>query len=409
MCPHVRITKPERPIRARVVLPRSKSMANRALIAAALAGDLSCINDPGDADDTRILHALLRDRPPVMHAGLGGTTFRFLLAWAAVQEGQEHHITGDPALLERPHTPLIDALRALGARIQHTEEGYRIHGSQVPGGEVAFDAPISSQYLSALMLIAPYFTNGLRIRWNGVQLSRPYVEMTARVMRHFGAQVDVGDTLINVKPGRYAAKPFHVPPDWSAAAFWYEVVALADDADVELIGLHRTGEQGDEAVLDLFAPLVTSEANADGIRLSRTIEAGSDSVRIDLSATPDLFQPLAFSYAFSEIRWAFSGLTNLAVKESDRIAAVQQALLRFGVATERDDARATFRLATDRTIGSSEGTHPVHGDHRMAMALAPLALVFGAITIADPDVVSKSYPGFWKDLRQAGFGVAEQE
>ncbi len=407
--PSVTIRRPSAPIRARIELPRSKSVSNRALVAAALAGDLSGIDHLSEADDTRILHQLLRDRPRVMHCGLGGTTFRFLLAWAAVQEGSTHVVAGDAKLLERPHDDLIEALRKLGASVERADEGYRVKGARLQGGTITFDSPISSQYLSALMLVAPRMEEGLRIEWRGTQLSRPYVEMTAQVMRHFGAEVEVGETLIAVKPGRYTARPFDVPCDWSAAAFWYEIVALAEDAEVELVGLRGDGFQGDERVwIHMEEWVRTRDAHAGiwitSVSPSQRAEDPILSASADVTATPDLFQPLAFARAGLGVRASFKGLGTLRHKETDRLTAVQDALERMGCGIGRNgpwlmiEPPARGRLLIN-------GDFSVHGDHRMAMALAPLALITGSITILDPDVVTKSYPRYWDDLRAAGFGV----
>jgi 3-phosphoshikimate 1-carboxyvinyltransferase len=401
--PRITIRRPEGPIRATVHLPRSKSVSNRALVAASLAGDLSCLEFLSDADDTRILHRLLRERPRVMDCGLGGTTFRFLLAWASVQQGEEHLLTGHATLLERPHDELLDALRKLGAMIERTAEGYRVMGVRLDGGTIAFHSPISSQYLSALMLVAPHIDKGLRIEWRGMQLSRPYVEMTAKVMRHFGAEVEVGEAVIDVKPGRYAIMPFEVPGDWSAASFWYEIVALTEDAEVELVGLRRDGWQGDQKVARFLSNWVGTLDRVEGVGLKPLLPEVPKraALAIDLRATPDLFQPLAFTLAARGQAVTFTGLENLALKETDRVAVVVDTLSMM-------DVRVTGRGA----VVSIKGTMHAHrvpwqvrGDHRMAMALAPLALVTGSIIIEDPDVVSKSYPRYWEDLEEAGFGV----
>lgn len=405
--PRITIRRPEGSIRTTVHLPRSKSVSNRALIAASLAGDLSCIEHLSEADDTRILYQLLRDRPRVMDCGLGGTTFRFLLAWACVQPGKEHVVTGSAKLLERPHDDLVDALRKLGATIERADEGYRVKGARLEGGTIAFDSPISSQYLSALMLIAPTMDNGLRIEWHGTQLSRPYVEMTAKVMRHFGAELEVGDTLIHVVPGHFTSTPFEVPGDWSAAAFWYEIAALSEDAEVELMGLKRDGWQGDQKVSRILANWVSTLDRVEGVRLETWRPDVLKRVPpiIDLRATPDLLQPLAFTLSALAQSTTFTGLESLAVKETDRKAAVMDTLSMM-------DVRVT---GGEGMIGISGPLCPhdvawqVWGDHRMAMALAPLALVFGSITLDEPDVVSKSYPGFWEDLQEAGFEVERSD
>ncbi len=399
------VAAPERRIRATVRLPRSKSVANRALVAAALAGDLGAVPEPGDADDTRLLHGLLRDRPAVMSCGLGGTTLRFALAWAAMQAGEERLVTGDRALLERPHAPLVKALTAVGAQVNGLANGFHVVGRRLRGGTVTFDSPASSQYLSALMLVGPWMEEGLRIQWQGAQLSRPYVEMTAQVMRHFGAAVEVGDTHIRVMPGGVAPKPFSVPRDWSAAAFWFQVVALARDAEVLLEGLVDDGLQGDAAAVRLWQEHVTATATPQGLLLrSRRLTEGIEPV-IDLTATPDLFQPLALTHAGLGSAITITGMHNLHLKESDRVAAVEAALQVLDRSAQRVGADGLRIERSVKLRAPGEHVFDPQGDHRMAMALAPLSLVAGPVRIHDPEVVRKSYPGFWDDLRAAGFRV----
>jgi 3-phosphoshikimate 1-carboxyvinyltransferase len=395
----ITIRRPEQAIRATVRLPRSKSISNRALICASLAGDLSCVRDLSDADDTRILLQLLKERPRTMHCGLGGTTFRFLLAWAAIQEDQEHVITGEPRLLERPHDDLVNALRTLGADIEKSAEGYRVRGRQLQGGSLTIDSPISSQYISALMMIAPLTTEGLRIEWKGTRTSVPYVEMTAEVMRRFGAEVRTEGTMIAAS-GSYRSSSFTVPPDWSAAAFWYEVVGLSEGADVGLPGLGPGQLQGDAVVEEHTAWCVLPERTVVGTRLRSQEKGMSAQSPLDLSDTPDLFPPLAALIAGRGSSVRFIGLETLAHKESDRMEVMSTALERLGCTVSRASGSASIK---GNTIRDAPTAFDPHGDHRLAMALAPLALVCERITILDPDVVNKSYPGYWRDLAAAGF------
>ncbi len=400
--PAYTILPPEGAIRATIALPRSKSVANRALVLAALAGDVDVVQEAGDADDVRILQQLLRERPHHMHCGAGGTTFRFLLAWACVQEGQEHVLTGDPRLLERPHDTLLDALSSLGADITRADACFVVRGKKLRGGSITFDSPVSSQYLSALLLIAPTFVEGLRLRWTGMRLSAPYVRMTVDVLHWFGTAVEeVGDEL-HVLPTTLKARALIVPRDWSAAAFWYQIVALAPGAEVRLLGLNDAGWQGDAATEQLFAPWVCTVREGDDLVL---IHATGDASRasVDLTDTPDLFQALAFTAAAQNLSLRITGLHNLPLKETDRTAAVGKVLAACGVqATFADGAWNTS--GTWQVPSSPVVVYPDH-DHRMAMSAAPLALSNGGIIIQDPAVVSKSYPGFWDDLRKAGFGV----
>lgn len=398
----VTIRRPEEPPHGTIALPPSKSVANRALILAALAGDLQCVKNFGTSDDTRILHQLLRDRPSEMHCGDGGTTFRFLLAWACVQEGEEHLITGNPRLLQRPHAPLVNALRELGADIQEEANGFRVLGKRMQGGAVALDSPESSQFISALLLVAPCFTNGLELRWTGLRLSGPYVRMTLEVLRTFGAHAAEDDVVIAVEAGPLTATEMHIPADWSAAAFWFEVAALAPGTELVFKDMAGPGMQGDEEVIALLLPYTHCALSDEELILHGRNCDDPDVYHADLTDTPDLFQPLAFALAGLGQGAEFIGLHNLPLKETDRLKAVAEALRTLGCAAEYNGG--TFTLQGGITNLRPPPFDP-KGDHRMAMALAPLALVCGEITILHPEVVNKSYPGFWEELQKAGFSV----
>ena len=401
------LTRPSGPIRTAVRLPRSKSAANRALIIASLLGDPELVQDPGDGDDTRVLLRLLRERPHDLHCGAGGTTFRFLLAWAAVQEGEEHLLTGVPRLMERPHDDLVQALRTLGAAIEKVPEGYRVKGTRLKGGTVHFDSPISSQYLSALLLIAPVMENGLRMHWTGTRLSEPYVRMTLKLLAHFGVFPYMEMDGVRVEPGPFLKASCTVPPDWSAAAFWYEQVALSAGSEVLLAGLDNDTLQGDREAQNLWAPWVETTFTPEGARLKHRDDANATAFGpVDLRPYPDLFQPLVVTLAGRGIDASFEGLDNLRVKETDRLQAVALTLGKLGHACQVKDGTFTLKAkkdpgdATSRTLDLDP-----QGDHRMAMSFAPLALKLGSVTIQDPAVVDKSYPAFWEDLRKAGYAV----
>lgn len=402
----VTIRRPEGPLHGRITLPPAKSVANRALVLATLAGDPATVADTGGADDVRILRQLLTERPHRMPCGDGGTTFRFLLAWACVQPGGEHLLTGSRRLLQRPHLPLVEALRSLGADITPAEDGFLVRGRAMPGGRITLHAPVSSQFISALLLVAPCFTEGIQLQWTGQRLSEPYVHMTAALLKHYGAHVAEDAEGIQVAPGALDNKPFTVPADWSAAAFWYQIAALAPDAVLTLQGLQADGLQGDEAAALLFRELVASRTVPDGLEIRASGSAAKDAFTADLVRTPDLFQPLAFTMAAQGRPGVFTGLHNLPLKETDRLKAVADALCALGCATSYNGG--TFTL-TGRIGNLRPPPFNPQGDHRMAMALAPLALVCDSISILDPGVVHKSYPGFWEDLRGSGFCVREEE
>ena len=398
----VTIRRPERPIDARITLPRSKSLANRALILAALAGDLSFVTDPGEAEDTRTLFKLLKERPSEMHCGDGGTTFRFLLAWACVQEGEEHLLTGSARSMERPHAPLIAALTALGADIKRSQTGYRTRGRRMRGGTVTLDSPMSSQFISALLLVAPFFEKGLRLHWTGRRLSSPYVGMTVAMLKHFGVDASVEGDDIHIPASPLKPASFEVPADWSAAAFWFEVAALAPDTKLYFTGTFNSGMQGDEAVISHLLPYTHCAISDEELILHGRSSDGPDPYHADLTDTPDLFQPMAFALAGVGKKAEFTGLHNLSHKETDRSKAVAGALGTLGCSAEYHGG--TFTLEGGITNLRPHPFDP-QGDHRMAMSLAPLALVCEQITILHPEVVAKSYPGFWEDLRSAGFSV----
>lgn len=401
--PSVVITRPSAAIKAEIELPRSKSISNRALLMASLCGDINLVSGLSDGDDTRVMLELLKATPRVMDCGAGGTTFRFLLAWAAVREGEEHILTGIPRLLERPHDDLINALKRLGADIERVPEGYRVRGRSIKGGEVHFDSPISSQYLSALLMVAPRMKEGLTLRWTGTRLSEPFVHMTLKMLSHFGVYPRLELDGVRVDPGDYIPSPVVVAPDWSSAAFWYEIVALDPGAEVLLSGLTDDTMQGDREAQHLWAPWVETRFTDHGARISHRGSHGSwEDLPRGLKHVPDLFQPLAFTLAAMNQPAVLTGLDNLRVKETDRLQAVHDAITRLGGLSAFADGAFAVKRGITATLPMA--FHP-DIDHRMALSLAPLALRLGGITIDDPQVVNKSYPGFWDDLRKAGFTV----
>ncbi|MBK7240582.1 MAG: 3-phosphoshikimate 1-carboxyvinyltransferase [Flavobacteriales bacterium] len=400
----ITIKRPSGSLKTTINLPRSKSVSNRALIMASLIGDLDLVQNLSEGDDTRVLHQLLRDRPHTMDCGAGGTTLRFLLAWASVQEGEEHVITGISRLLERPHEDLVNALITLGADIQELPNGFKIKGKKLKGGKVHFDSPISSQYLSALVLIAPMMEEGLDMRWTGTRLSEPFVSMTLKMLAHFGVFPRLEMDGVRVFPGAYKKVTYNVPPDWSSAAFWFEQVAMDRGADVFLTGLDDETLQGDREAMRLWAPWVNAEFETDGLRLThREIPDEWPDQAVQMKHVPDLFQPLAFTLAARGCNATLTGLDNLVVKETDRLKEVASVLHALGCTAVHSDG--TFSLS-----GSIKNKHPLpfdpNIDHRMALSIAPLALVLPQVTIHDPEVVNKSYPSFWEDLRQAGYRIS---
>jgi 3-phosphoshikimate 1-carboxyvinyltransferase len=322
----------------------------------------------------------------------------------------------------RPIGILVDALRTLGADIAYEgEEGFpplRIQGrDDLEGGELNVPGDVSSQYISALLMIAPTLKKGLRLTLTGQIASRPYLDMTMSMMRDFGADVEwLSKNVIEVKPGSYKQRPYHIESDWSAASYWYEMVALSQDAGavVELVGLHRNSIQGDSKVWQLMSELgVGTEyyEEPDGTEIVRLRKTGCQTCHFchDFSQQPDLAQTFAVTCAMLDVPFRLVGLQSLRIKETDRIAALEEELGQI-VCLEAKDSELLwegfYNIADLELLPFEEFTFDTYDDHRMAMALAPVCLrTGGEIVINNPEVVSKSYPAYWDDLQKVGFYV----
>ena len=400
-------------LQATVTLPASKSISNRVSILSALTPEAAPLINLADSDDGRALQHALRSADETVDIGAAGTAMRFLTAYFAARPGRTRLLTGSARMRQRPIGLLVDALRGLGADITYTErEGYpplRIVGQRLRGGEVTMDSGVSSQFLSALLMVAPTMERGLQLRLTGATVSETYLRMTVGLMRRFGVVVEEADggRTFRVAPQPIRAVPFTVEADWSAASYWYEMVALARDttATVELLGLTPDSLQGDAAIAALFERLGVRTTFTDrGLRLDRLPSHHQpERFTCDCVLIPDMAQTLVVTCAALGLPFRFDGLQSLRIKETDRLAALQTELHRFGFVLTEHDGRT---LQWDGTRCPPEATPTVatYDDHRMAMAFAPLALVRpGGVTIAHPEVVTKSYLRFWDDLRAAGF------
>ena len=407
------LTFPET-LRATIVLPASKSLSARALIISKLAGAGS-VENLSDCDDTYTMRRALAEDHAVVDIMAAGTAMRFLTAYFSATEG-EHVITGTTRMKQRPIGILVEALRSLGADIEYTEnEGYpplRIKGKKLSGGEVTLPADVSSQYISALLMIGPALEEGLTLQLVGEVASRPYIDMTLSLMRKFGAEADwTAENAICVKPQPYKADTtFSVEPDWSAASYWYEMVALSSDTEacVALPGLQENSVQGDSCVAQLFEHLgVATRYDADGISIyKKKLGTATPRLEIDFTAMPDLAQTLVVACAVSGKAFHFEGLQSLKIKETDRILALQTELKKLGLQIACTHHSMTFE-GCQCSEEDTPATINTYDDHRMAMAFAPGAMLYKNITIAHPEVVSKSYPSFWEDLRSIGVEIAD--
>ena len=395
---------------ARVVLPTSKSISARALIINALADAPCSLAGLSDCDDTQAVIRALSGSAETVDIGAAGTAMRFLTAFYATRDGETHTLTGTSRMKQRPIGILVDALRQLGADIDYTEtEGFPplvIRGRRLRGGHVSIAADVSSQYISALLMVGPTLDEGLVLHLEGEVASRPYILMTLRLMEQFGAETAFDGQTITVRPGGYRrTESFAVEPDWSAASYWFELVALSPDpsARVVLPGLTPQSLQGDSVCAHHFAHLgVATEFTSEGAVLTKTAAANSDAVlRIDFVDCPDLAQTFVVTAVLEGRPFCFDGLKSLKIKETDRIAALIAELAKLGITiVETAPGQLSF-CGTSACLPTSADSAPAiatYADHRMAMAFAPAAYVCPGLIIEHPEVVSKSYPSFWQDL-----------
>ena len=397
-------------------LPASKSICNRALIIQALAGSTMLPANLSDCDDTRVMAAALRDMPEVIDIGAAGTAMRFLAAYLSVGTGT-HTLTGTERMRQRPIGVLVDALRQLGAHIEYLgTEGFpplRVTGRPLAGGALEVAGDVSSQYISALLMIGPMLRQGLTLKLTGDIVSRPYIDLTLWTMTEFGAQVEWSDVdTISVAPVPYRATTYAVENDWSAASYWYEVVALLNkpEARVVLPGLSDGSRQGGSVtryIGSLMGVKTTFDTLADGSQQVVLASHGCTLPRLDYDFvnSPDLVQTFVVACAAKGIPFHFTGLASLKIKETDRIEALKRELRKLGVLlTDRHDSELIWDgERCDPTMEPID----TYQDHRMAMAFAPAALTLGPVTINHPEVVSKSYPHYWDDLRRAGFKITQ--
>lgn len=393
---------PQNPIATEIKLAASKSECNRALIINALTGFTSELSNISEARDSQTMLRLLASDEETADVIDAGTTMRFLTAYFAVTN-QKKRMTGTPRMCERPIGILVDALRILGADIQYEKvEGYPpllLNGFKYSGqNTVSIRGNVSSQYISALLLIAPSLPEGITIQLEGEVGSRPYIEMTLKQMAAFGIdyQADWQTNVLHVPASHYKATPYAIESDWSGASYWYSIVALAENAEVELLGLKEDSLQGDSAIAEIMSHLgVESIFTERGVLLRKI--APSPSIGWDFTDCPDLAQTVAVCCAMKNIPLSLTGIESLKIKETDRVLALQQELQKLGAELKEIETNHLYRVS--RIADFPEITPSIHtyDDHRMAMAFAPVGMLH-PILIEEPGVVVKSYPGYWNDL-----------
>ena len=398
-------------IKASVDLPASKSISNRLLLIKALCRDNFTIKNLSVSDDTLILKQCIKKlaKAEVFDVGDAGTAFRFLTALFAITPGKRLLI-GSERMSKRPVLEMVKALRALGAKIRYTEtKGFPpllITGTKFKYYDTTVKASISSQYISSLLLIGPCLNNGLVLTLEGEIASRPYIDMTLKLMESFGVKSRWENNIITIAKQDYQPHNYVVQDDWSAAAFWYQIVAFSEVASVELSGLPKDNLQGDAIVADIYDKLgVKTSYLADSILLTRK-ENRAMVLTNDFFLTPDLFPPVMATCAGLKIPFRFTGLQNLVIKESDRVLAMITELAKFGYYFNYDKQEGS--LVYDGNKGNYDDAEVVcdsHNDHRIAMSLAPMAMIHCRVNLNDSECVSKSYPAYFDDLQKAGFKV----
>ena len=410
------ITAPKA-LKQTVQLPASKSISNRALIIHALSGNDVLPENLSDCDDTEVIINALKDNPYEINIKAAGTAMRFMTAYLATRNGEEHVITGTERMKHRPIHILVDALRRLGADIEYLdEEGFpplRIKGRQLEGGLLEVPGNISSQFISALLLIGPWLSNGLTLNLTGDLISRPYIDLTLWMMREFGADADwTAYDTITVAGTSYRQRSYFIENDWSAASYWYEMMALSkqEDDEIRLEGLMDGSKQGDSSVRYIFSLLgvkSTFGTTQEGVPTTVTLRHSGHCVpRLDYDFvnSPDLAQTFVVCCLMLGVPFYFRGLSTLKIKETDRIEALKKEARKLGYVLY-DKNNSELYWDGELCKPEEDAAIDTYEDHRMALAFAPAAFRLEQLRINNPQVVSKSYPHFWKDLRQCGFHI----
>ncbi len=400
-----------------IKLPASKSISNRALIIHALSGGAILPDNLSDCDDTTVIIDALQNNPHEINIKAAGTAMRFMTAFLSVKDGEEHVLTGTERMKHRPIGVLVDALRHLGADIKYAgEEGFpplRIKGRKLEGGLLEVPGNISSQYISALLMIGPTLKNGLTLRLTGDVISRPYIDLTLWTMREFGADADWSDfETISVAPKPYKERNYYIENDWSAASYWYEMMALSthEDDEIRLEGLMDGSKQGDSSVRYIFSLLgvkSTFESRKEGVPTTVTLRHTNRCVprlEYDFVNSPDLAQTFVVCCALKNVHFHFTGLSTLKIKETDRIEAMKKEMRKLGYVIH-DKNNSELIWDGERCMPEIEGGIDTYEDHRMALSFAPASLCIDGLNINNPQVVTKSYPHFWEDIKSAGFEV----
>ena len=408
---NLKLQTPEQILNQTIDLPGSKSISNRILIIKALSKLPFTISNISDSDDTRHLKEALDSylTLPVINVAHAGTDMRFLTAFLSIKEG-EFELTGSERLQQRPVKDLVTVLQTLGANITYKNvDGYpplKIKGKQIAGGKVEISGSVSSQFITALLLVAPYFKNGIELTIKNELVSTPYVHMTVELMKEFGASVIWEDNKITVHPSpyQYSKSDFLVESDWSSASYYFGIVALSKlNITLVINGLFKSSLQADSACVSIYKEFgVEVEFIGNTIQITKTLNIdNSKCFEYDFVYCPDIAQTVACTCLGLKRPFYFKGLQTLKVKETDRIIALKNEIKKFGYIVEvsNDSMKLDIHDVLEHKQTISIATYH---DHRMAMSFATLSVLNSNISIEDANVVSKSYPLFWKHLNAIG-------
>lgn len=393
--------------KAVIELPSSKSIANRLLIAQSLATKKFEIKHLSKAEDTKILKEALKEKKEEVNVGMAGTAYRFLTAYYSITPGIRT-LTGAERMLERPIHILVEILQQLGAEISYCEKkGFpplKIKGQQLKGNTIRVDGSVSSQYISALLLIVPYL-GSLELHLTNRIVSLPYIDMTINLMNRLGITIKRNKHIIEVQKGDYFTnESIKVEKDWSSAAFFYQLVSLAK-LEIKIPELSLTSVQGDVSCAEIFSRLgVDTEERAGSLHLKPAQIENTEEVTFDLTNTPDLIPSVAVTVSSLIQKTTIKGVSTLRIKECDRVNALKNELSKLGASLEEIEEDSIVILK--RKGGAKVPVFETYNDHRMAMCLAPLALVYDSIQIDSLEVVKKSFPNFWKELEKVGLHTA---
>ncbi len=407
------LTRPDRSITGEITLPSSKSISNRVLIINALSYSSFPVKNLSDCDDSVVMNQVLESNTNRFDIGHAGTAMRFLTAYLSKIVG-EWYLTGSGRMQQRPIAILVDALRQMGALIEYTGVmGFpplKITVTALKGGTIELDGSVSSQYISALLMIAPTVQGGLTLRLKNKITSRSYIEMTLELMKKFGIRHQWSGNEIRIEAQAYKPIPYTVEADWSAASYWYAMAVLSGHCDLYLKGLYLNSTQGDAIQATWFEKYfgLRSWQEGDTVRLTKGREVPLKQLNLNFIENPDIAQTWVVLAIGKQLPFHFTGLKTLKIKETDRISALKNECAKLGaILTEPAEGELTWDGQLNEALVQKEPVIATYHDHRMAMAFAPVAQFNGAIRIEDAMVVTKSYPSFYDDLRKAGFGIKE--